>query len=434
MIMAGFLVIILAGTCLLMLPFAARDGQETTLLGALFSSVSATCVTGLVVYDTWTHWTLFGQLVLLTQIQIGGLGVITIGSFAMILLRKRIGLGGRELIHESLSTLQLRGTVKLVRRIVQGTLLFEGIGAALLAIRFVPQVGILHGIYYGIFHAVSAFCNAGFDLMGRWGEYATFTAYMSDPLVNLTLIALIVIGGIGFLVWEDLLENRWHWRRYHLHTKIVLLTTAVLLAGGTVLFLLSEWGNLFVGMTAGERFLAALFAAVTPRTAGFNTVDIAAMTSGSKVVTMGLMFVGGSPGSTAGGVKTTTIMVLFLYIRSYLRRDEDCEIFRRRIGQDALKRASVVVVINFSLALTAILILLIGQNLPLADVMFEAFSAIGTVGMSTGITRELNALSAIVIMLLMFLGRVGSLTFAMSFTERRNRDELRYPQEDIIVG
>ncbi|MCD7881001.1 MAG: TrkH family potassium uptake protein [Clostridiales bacterium] len=434
MIMVGFLAVILAGACLLMLPFATREGQETTLLGALFTSVSASCVTGLVVYDTWTHWTLFGQLVLLTEIQIGGLGFITIGAFAMTLLRKRIGLEGREMIRESLNTLQLRGSVKLVRRIVRGTLFFEGMGAVLLSVRFVPELGLVRGVYYGIFHAVSAFCNAGFDLMGYQGEYSSFTNYAADPLVNLVLMALILIGGIGFLVWEDLLENRWHWKKYRLQTKIVLSMTAALTVGGTLLFLVSERNGLFAGMTAGERVWAALISAVTPRTAGFNTVDTAALSSGGKILTACLMFIGGSPGSTAGGIKTTTAVVIVLYIRSYLTRQEDCEIFHRRLNRDAIRRASVVVFINFSLALFAILVLLIGQDLPLADVRFEAFSAIGTVGMSTGVTRELNSLSQMVIMLLMFLGRVGSLSFAMSFTERRQRGEVRCLEEEITVG
>ncbi|MCD8131102.1 MAG: TrkH family potassium uptake protein [Lachnospiraceae bacterium] len=434
MIMAGFLIIILAGACLLMLPFAAKAGQETTFLGALFTSVSATCVTGLVVYDTWSHWTIFGQLVLLTEIQIGGLGFITIGTFAMLLLRKRIGLEGRELIHESLNTLQLRGSVKLVKRIVCGTLLFEGAGAVLLSIRFVSRMGVGKGIYYGIFHAISAFCNAGFDLMGYQEEYSSFTAYVSDPLVVIVLSALILIGGIGFLVWDDIFENGLRWKRYRVQTKVVLTATAVLVAGGTALFWISESGNLFADMSVGEKFWAALFSAVTPRTAGFNTVDTAALTNGSKVLTMIFMFIGGCPGSTAGGIKTTTVVVIILYIRSYLFHTEDCVVFKRRLNQDAIKRASVVVFINFSLALFAILVLLIGQDLPLADVLFEAFSAIGTVGMSTGVTRELNTLSRLVIMALMFLGRVGSLSFAMSFTEKRRTGGIRYPEEDITVG
>ncbi|MCC8103640.1 MAG: Trk family potassium uptake protein, partial [Clostridiales bacterium] len=233
LIMGGFLIIILIGACLLMLPFSTKSGETTTFLGALFTATSSTCVTGLIVYDTWSHWTIFGQLVLLILIQIGGLGFITIGTFAMILLGKKIGLAGRELIHESLNTLQLRGSVHLVRRIVCGTLIFEGTGAILLSIRFVPQMGIVKGIYYGFFHSISAFCNAGFDLMGYQEPYSSFCAYASDPLINIVLCSLILIGGIGFIVWEDLLVNRWHWKKYSLQTKIVLVATAVLTVGGT---------------------------------------------------------------------------------------------------------------------------------------------------------------------------------------------------------
>ncbi len=434
MIMLGFLAIILLGAVLLMLPISTKDGQETTFSGALFTSVSATCVTGLVVYDTWTHWTLFGQLVLLTEIQIGGLGFITIGALVMLLLKKRIGLSGRELIHESLNTLQLRGSVRLVRRIVIGTLCFEGIGAVLLSCCFVPELGFFRGVYYGVFHSVSAFCNAGFDLMGYQGEYSSFTAYVGNSLVNFVLMALIIVGGIGFLVWEDILVNRWHWRRYKLQTKMVISVTAALLAGGTIFFLIAERNNLLAGMSAGEKLLAAMFSSVTPRTAGFNTLDTAQLTDGGKVATMLLMFIGGSPGSTAGGIKTTTVVVIVLFVKSYLFREKDCTAFKRRLDQDAIRRSSIVFFINFSLAIFAALIILTGQEIPMSDVLFEVFSAIGTSGMSTGVTRELNSVSRIVVMLLMFLGRVGSLSFAMSFTEKKRSGDIRYPEEMIIVG
>ncbi|MCD7776114.1 MAG: Trk family potassium uptake protein, partial [Firmicutes bacterium] len=240
MIMISFLAVILAGTLLLMLPISTKTGETTTIKGALFTSTSAACVTGLVVYDTWTHWTLFGQLVILTEIQIGGLGFITIGMFAMIMLCQKIGLGSRELIHESLSTLGIKGSVRLVRRIVFGTLIFEGIGALILSCRFIPEMGVKTGIYYGIFHSISAFCNAGFDLMGYKEPYSSFTSYVSDPIVNIVIMALIIIGGIGFIVWEDVLVNKWRIKKYRFQSKIVLLTPAVLLVGGTLLFLIAE--------------------------------------------------------------------------------------------------------------------------------------------------------------------------------------------------
>ncbi len=433
-IILGFLCIILVGTLLLMLPFATKEGEETTFTGALFSAVSSTCVTGLVVYDTYTHWTLFGQLVLLTLIQIGGLGFITISTFLMIAFRKKIGLGGRTMIQDSLSTLQIKGSVKLVQRIIVGTLLFEGTGALLLATRFVPDMGLAKGIYYGIFHAISAFCNAGFDLMGFRGRYSSFCSYYNDPVIVLTLASLIIIGGIGFVVWEDIYINKWHIKKYHFQTKAVLLTTAILLFGGTALFLLLERDNLFADMNLGEKLLSAFFCAATPRTAGFNTVDTASLSNGSFFATIILMFIGGSPGSTAGGIKTTTVFVMLLYIKSYLMRQKDCVAFKSRMDSEAVKKASVVVFINLLLAVCGSLLIFASQDLPLSDVLFEVFSAGGTVGMSTGVTRQLNEFSRIVIMILMFLGRMGSLTFAMSFTERRRATEIRYPEEQLIVG
>lgn len=433
-IILGFFCIIMVGALLLMLPISTKSGQETTFLGALFTSVSATCVTGLVVYDTFTHWTTFGQLVLLILIQIGGLGFITISTSLMIALRRKIGLSRRALIQESLSTLQIRGSVMLVRRIVIGTLFFETVGAALLSIRFVQDMGWGKGIYYGIFHAVSAFCNAGFDIMGYRGEYSSFCSYFDDPLVILTLSALIIIGGIGFVVWEDLHINKWNVKRYRFQTKAVLLTTTLLLVGGTGLFLIMERNHLFAGMSTGDKLLSALFSAVTPRTAGFNSIDTASLSSGGMLTTIVLMFVGGSPGSTAGGIKTTTLFVIVLYIRSYLLRQKDCVAFKHRMDTEVVKKACIVVFIHLFLAIIGSMIILSVQSLPMPDVLFEVFSAGGTVGMSTGITRQLNDISKIVIMILMFFGRMGSLTFAMSFTERRKTEEIRYMAEPIIVG
>lgn len=433
-IILGFICIIIVGTLLLMLPISTKPGQETTPLGALFTAVSSTCVTGLVVYDTFTHWTVFGQLVLLTLIQIGGLGFITISTFVMIALRKKIGLSRRALIQESLSTLQIRGSVKLVRRIIIGTLLFEGVGAVLLSIRFVQDMNFIKGIYYGIFHSVSAFCNAGFDLMGFKSEYSSFCSYYNDPIIVLTLCALIIVGGLGFVVWDDLYIKKWHITKYSFQTKAVLIITGVLIFGGTGLFLILENNNLFAGMSMGDRLLAALFSAVTPRTAGFNTVHTASLSSGGMFTTIVLMFIGGSPGSTAGGIKTTTVFVIFLYIRSYLIRQKDCIAFKHRMDTEAVKKASIVVFINLLLAVSGSMIIFLAQNLPMPDVLFEVFSACGTVGMSTGVTRQLNDISRIVIIILMFCGRMGSLTFAMSFTERRKTEEIRYPEEQIIVG
>ena len=323
----GFFIIILVGTFLLMLPFSTQVPGGASFGDALFTATSATCVTGLVVQDTGTYWSVFGQIVIIAMIQVGGLGFMTIATLFMLLLRRRLGLRQREVVVESISHYQLSGIIPFVKRIFFGTLLVEGLGAVLLSLRFVEDFGLERGIYYGIWHSVSAFCNAGFDLMGpHSGKYSSFVAYVDDPLVSLTLMGLIIVGGIGFLVWDDVLRNRWHWRRYRLQTKVVLFTTTLLIFGSALLFFLFERNNLGAGRPLGEQILAALFDAVTPRTAGFNTTDTASLSSGSLLLTMALMFIGGSPGSTAGGIKTTTIAVILLHTIAGVRREQSTHI------------------------------------------------------------------------------------------------------------
>lgn len=430
----GFMGIILTGTLLLMLPISSRTGQVTPFLNCLFTATSASCVTGLIVYDTWTHWSLFGQLVLLTMIQIGGLGFVTIGVFLSMVLRRKIGLKERGLMQESANSLQIGGMVKLAKKIIWGTALFEGGGALILAIRFIPDVGALKGIYYGIFHSISAFCNAGFDLMGWQGAYSSLVNYYDDWIVNLVIMLLIIIGGIGFVVWDDLSRNGLHFKKYALHTKIVVLTTLVLVFGGAYLFWRFEKEYLMQGMTPSAQILTSLFSSVTARTAGFNTVDTAQLSDASKLLTAVLMFIGGSPGSTAGGVKTTTIVVMYLYLYSTIQRTYGVNVFGRRLEEDAIKRASTIFLINLSLAVFASIYIMAAQHLPMSDVLFETFSAIGTVGMSTGVTRALNPMSRLVIIFLMYCGRVGSLSFALSFTQNKRVAHVKQPEERITIG
>lgn len=430
----GFILMILVGTALLMLPIATRPGEETSLIGALLCATSASCVTGLVAYDTFTHWTLFGQLVLLVLIQIGGLGFITIGMTFSVLFRKKIGLRQRDLLKESINAMELGGIIRLWKQIVKGTLLIEGIGAALLAIRFIPQFGTANGIYYGIFHSISAFCNGGFDLMGINEKYSSFCAYVDDPLVVITLCFLIVIGSLGFIVWQDLMEKKWNWKRYTLHTRLVLSVSVILLAVGTLLFYLMERNNTLSQMSLSGQWLGALFDAVTPRTAGFNTTDTGALTPAAKLLTILLMFVGGSPGSTAGGVKTTTIAVIVLYVFSNLRNDSGCNVFHRRISDEVIKKATMVVALNMAMGLISTLVILATSDLAMDDVLFETFSAISTVGMTTGITRDLNMVGQITITILMYLGRVGSMTFALSLIQRPSEQPTQYPVERITIG
>ncbi len=430
----GFLVMILTGALLLMLPISSRSGGSQGFLDCLFTATSASCVTGLVVADTWSNWTVFGQLVILTMIQIGGLGFITIGVFISIILRRKIGLKERGLMQESVNTIQISGVVKLARKIIFGTAMIEGIGAVLLAVRFIPRFGLARGIYYGIFHSISAFCNAGFDLMGCDTPYMSLVGYSGDWLVNFVIMSLIVIGGLGFIVWDDLSRKGLRFKSYMLHTKIVLLTTLALIFGGALLIGISERNNLMAEMGMGERILTSLFASVTARTAGFNTIDIASMRPASKLLTIFLMYIGGSPGSTAGGVKTTTVIVLVLYLGSTIKRTHGVNIFGRRLEEDSIMRASCICTINLMLALTVATIILMMQNLDAMDVLLETFSAIGTVGMSSGITRDLSAFSRIMIILLMYCGRIGSLSFALTFTQNMKLAKVRLPEEKITIG
>ncbi len=434
LIASGFALIILTGALLLTLPIANRSGHGN-LLNSLFTATSATCVTGLIVADTYQNWTIFGQLVILCMIQVGGLGFMTIGAYISVLLKKRIGLQEREQLQESVNTLEIAGVVRLVKKIVQGAFCIEGLGAVLLACRFIPRFGAVRGIYFSVFHAVSAFCNGGFDLMGVNEAYSSLVAFEGDIVVNLVVVTLILVGGIGFIVWDDVARHKWHFRKYLLHSKIVITTTLVLTVVGTVLFLITEDQAAFAGMDPLEKFLGALFSSVTPRTAGFNSVDTAALSNAGKVLTMVMMFIGGSPGSTAGGVKTTSMIVLLSYAGAMVLNREDINLFGRRLSDEVVKKANAVVIINSTLTIIATLVIMTLQPLlNFEEVLFEVLSAIGTAGMSVGITRDLNIISRVIIMVLMYCGRLGSLSFALIFAQKRISASVRQPQEKIIVG
>lgn len=431
----GFFIMIGLGTALLMLPISSRGPGGASFDDALFTATSASCVTGLVPQDTGTYWTTFGQTVILLLIQVGGLGFMSIATLFMLLLHRRLGLRQREVVVDSISYNQLGGFVPFLRLVFLVTLLAEGLGAALLSVRFVGQYGWGRGIYLGVWHSVSAFCNAGFDLLGaHTGPYSSFTAYAGDPLVSLTICALILVGGTGFLVWDDLARNRLHWRHYRLQTKVVLVMNLLLTAGGGALFFLLERGNLGAGRPLGEQVLSALFDAVTPRTAGFNSTDTGALSPASQLLTIILMFIGGSPGSTAGGIKTTTVFVILLHTFSGIRRDQSANAFGRSIGDGALKRATAVLFTNLLLALAGAMAICALQPLELSDVLFETFSAIGTAGMTTGITRDLLPLSRGIIIFLMYCGRVGSISFAVALLEKRARPPVSQPEEEITIG
>lgn len=431
----GFAGIILSGALFLSLPAASRDGNPLPFTDALFTSTSATCVTGLVVYDTYTKFSLFGQIIILCLIQIGGLGFMTVATLFLMMTGRKIGLAERGLLTDSVNAFHIGGIVRLIRRVILCTAIFEGAGAILLALRFCPQMGMVTGIYYAVFHSISAFCNAGFDLMGRFAPYTSLVPYQSDVLVNLTIMTLIVIGGLGFVVWDDIMEHKLDFNHYKLHTKIVIISTAFLIAAGAILFYFMEKSNTLAMMTPVDKLLASLFQSVTPRTAGFNTVDIGALSESGTVLSMLLMLVGASPGSTGGGIKTTTIMVILLATVSYIRNQDDINIFQRRLEGNILKRAYCSATLYIIMSVLGVFLLITIQNLPVKDAAFETLSAIGTVGLSTGITRELNTLSRIIIILLMYSGRIGSLTLAMAIVAHMNKKiTFRNPEEKIIIG
>jgi len=430
----GFFLMIITGTILLMLPISNQERVWTPFVDALFTATSASCVTGQVVRDTATYWSSFGHVVIITLIQIGGLGFMTIATLFFLACRKRMGLRKRAVMVESISYSQVAGILPFVKKIILGTMMFEGIGAVLLSIRFIPQFGLGRGIAYSVFHSISAFCNAGFDLMGIREPYISFCDYSGDWLVSLTIMFLVVMGGLGFMVWDDLLQKKHHVRRYSLHTKIVLTMSGVLLFGGAALFFLFERNNLGAEMPLHEQILTALFDSVTARTAGFNTTDTAALTDSSKLLTMMLMFIGGNSGSTAGGVKTTTVAVILIYTVCGLKGHQHATVFGRRLEEDSLKKATYVFFANLLLVLGGTLVICTIQNIGVVDVLFECFSAGGTVGMTTGITRDLNTVSKLVIIFLMYCGRVGSISFGSALLEKRALPPVTAPTEQITIG
>ena len=433
----GFLIIILTGAVLLTLPISARSGEPTDFLDALFTATSATCVTGLVTVGTATHWSGFGQVVILLLIQIGGVGFMSLASIASFLTHRTITLRERMVMSAGLNLTENAGIVRLTRRVLLGTLAFEGAGAVLLATRFVPRVGLWQGIKMGVFHSVSAFCNAGFDLIGTPDNpFASLTGYADDVLVNLTIMALIVIGGLGFFVWGDIWDKR-RFRRLRLHTKLVLITTALLLCAGFALTLLFEWHNpqTLGTMPVQEKLLAASFQSVTLRTAGFNTIDQAALTGPSQAVACLLMMIGGSPGSTAGGIKTVTAAVLVLSAISALRGRTTVSAFGRTIVSRSIMNAVTMMIVGGTLSLTGACVISYVEGAPFGACLFEAVSAFATVGLSMGLTPTLNAISRLILILLMYLGRVGVLTLGVAVLMRhREPPKMQYPDGDVMVG
>ena len=431
----GYISIIIIGTVLLMLPVSSRSGESAGFVSALFTAVSSSCVTGLVVLDTATSWSFFGQAVIICLIQIGGLGFMTIATMFSMLLKRKMGLREREIMVESINTEHIGGIKNLTKKIIAGTAIFEGAGALLLAIRFIPEFGWAKGIWYSVFHSISAFCNAGFDLMGVKEPYTSLVPFADDAVVMIVISLLVIIGGIGFLVWDDISRKKLKVRRYQLHTKLVLTVTAILLVIPTVLFFVFERNFTNEDLGFGQSFLNSFFDSVTARTAGMNSTDTAALSPASKILTVFLMFIGGSPGSTAGGIKTTTLAVIAISTFNGITRRQSKGVFGRRLEKDAIHKASSVVFTNMSLAIFGIIaILALQPDFSIGDVLFECVSAIGTVGMTTGITRDLATASRLIIAFLMFCGRVGSVSFALALMEKKAAPPVKNPREKITIG
>ena len=432
MIAIGFALLILLVTLLLMLPISSQSRTVTPPLTALFTATSAVCVTGQVLVDTGMHWSLFGQVVLIAAIQIGGLGVMTLLALVSMAMGRRIGLRQRTILQESVASFSVGGIVRLIRLALIGTATIEGLGAAALAFRFVPMLGWAKGLWYSVFHAISAFCNAGFDLMGPVsGSFSSLECFVGDPLINLTVMTLILVAGLGFPVWQDLAQNRLCWKKLRLHTRAVLALTAFLVLVPAMVAFLSVMKN----SAAGTRVWASLFSAVTPRTAGFDTVPTGELSPAGGMLTLLLMLTGGNSGSTAGGAKTTTLLLVVLTAVSILRGEEDVHIFGRRIENDLLRRACSIVVVYLTLgAMATLAICAMQPEFTLQQVLIEVFSAIDTVGLTAGITRQLNTASRVLLILLMYAGRLGSMTFMILLTRRKPPAPVQYPTDKILVG
>ena len=430
LIIMGFAGVILLGTVLLMLPFSSAEKVITPFHEALFTATSAVCVTGLVVKDTGSYWSLAGQTIILALIQTGGLGVVTVAASVSLLSGKKISLMQRSTMQDAISAPKVGGIVRLTRFILRGTFLIEAAGTVLLLPVFMGDYG-KKGIWMSVFHSISAFCNAGFDILGTDSSmFPSLTGYSGNILINLVIMLLIITGGIGFLTWDDIYTNKLNFKRYRMQSKIILMTTACLILFPAVFFYICDLTKL----PMGKRLLAAAFQSVTTRTAGFNTINISEMSEASKAVMILLMLIGGSPGSTAGGIKTTTVVVLIVFVRANLMEAAGCNVFNRRLDETAIRKASVVMCTNLFLMLTGTIFMEIMQPFSLSDVMFEVFSAMGTVGMSAGITRDVCMASRMVLVFLMFCGRIGSLTFALSLKGHRHGAPIRKPVEEITIG
>lgn len=436
LILGGYCLIILIGTLFLSLPIATKGPGGTSVTDCFFTATSATCVTGLIRFDTATHWTIFGQLVILGLIQVGGVGFMTVAIVVMAFTKQKIGLNQRAIMQNSISAPQIGGIVRMSRFIVLGTFCAEAVGAVLLAFDFVPRFGVGKGLYYAFFHSVSAFCNAGFDLMGtETGTYSSLTGLAGNVYVNLVIMLLIFLGGLGFFVWHDVITKHFRFKKLNLQSKMVLsISISLVLLGALALFILEAGGPMLAGRPLSEKLTASFFQSVTARTAGFNTEDLSLMTESGRFVMILLMFIGGSTGSTAGGIKTTTFWVLCISIVTTFRRKKNVEAFGRRMEEGITRTASCVFMTYILLVAASATVISAIEKLPMLTALFECVSALATVGLSLGITPTVSMASKLILAFLMLCGRVGSITMLLAFSSDKRVTNSRLPLEKVQVG
>lgn len=429
-ILFGFIIMIFLGASILSLPVSSRSGDFTPFIDALFTATSASCVTGLIVYDTATHWSLSGKIIIIAMIQCGGLGVVTMITVFTQVAGKKIGLRDRATLQSALSAPQIGGIVKLTSFIFKGTIIIEMIGALLMFPSFMKDFGVTKGIYYSIFHSISAFCNAGFDLMGDVSKFSSLTKYQSDVMINISIMLLILIGGLGFLIWKDMINYKFDMKRYSTQTKMVLVMSVVLVIFPSVLFFFTEFSSLEIK----TRILSSVFQAVTPRTAGFNTIDYTKFSDNGIAMTIILMLIGGGSGSTAGGIKMSTVFILVATMCSVLKQDKEVAVFKKRIEPDIIKNAVAVFVLDIVLFVAGSMIISGIEGFSLKETMFECASAVATVGLTLGITPHLGTISKILLICMMYIGRVGGITLIFAAVNPKNNGNARYPKEQVAVG
>lgn len=430
---SGFVILIIIGGILLSLPVSSASGEATNFLDALFTSTSAVCVTGLITIDTGTYWNTFGQTVIMLLIEVGGLGFMSFATLLAVLLGKKITLRDRLVMQEAMNTFSIQGLVKMVKYVIRFTFAVQVSGALLMSTQFIPKFGVGKGIFYSMFHSISAFCNAGFDL---FGNYSSLTGFSNNSIILLTISAIVIIGGLGFTVWIEIYNYKGT-KKLSVHSKIVILITSILLIGGAIAMFLLEYKNpnTIASMGVKDKIVNSIFASVTPRTAGFNSIPTDTMTTAGKFLTIILMFIGGSPGSTAGGFKTVTFGLVILTVISVIKGREDTEAFGRRFSKELVYKAFALLIIAIGLIIIVTMTLAITEpGEKFIDILYEATSAFATVGLTTGVTQRLSIIGKIIIMITMYCGRVGPLTVALALSSRRRKNGCKYPEGKILIG